>query len=352
MIHIVSDTRFTSELLRVRVVFGEGTVDQIGAELDALQFGRIVLVTTGGRSSHAASIREALGARLAGAFDRAALHVPSERIREALDIVDRVRPDALLTLGGGSPVGLAKAVALERGTPIVAIPTTYAGSEMTSIWGMTDGDQKRTGRDPRVAPRLVIYDPLLTLSLPADVSASSGMNAMAHAVEALYAANVGPVAAGAADEAIRLLRVALPAIVRQPGDRDARRVAMRGAHAAGVALELASMGLHHKICHVLGGTFGLPHAPTHAALLPHVVAFNAPAVPAAISRIADALGVEDAAAGLFALNEALGIVPSLRTLGLRDEDVDRAADLITSSSYANPRTASRDDIAALLRRAL
>lgn len=352
MIDTIRDDRFTSEFPRVRVVFGEGAIAQVGVELDALQFTRVLLVTTGGRSSQAAAIRDVLGARLVGAFDRAALHVPAERMREALDIVDRLRPDALLTLGGGSPVGLAKAVALERGTPIAAIPTTYAGSEMTTIWGITAGDQKRTGRDPRVAPRLVIYDPLLTLSLPADVSATSGMNAIAHAVEALYAANAGPVALGAAEEAIRLLRVALPAIVRQPGDREARRMAMRGAHAAGVALELAAMGLHHKICHVLGGTFGLPHAPTHAALLPHVVAFNAPAAPAAMRRIADALGVDDAAAGLFALSDTLGIAPTLRPLGLRDEDVDRAADLITSSSYANPRTASRDEIAALLRRAL
>jgi maleylacetate reductase len=343
---------FTTEYPRVRVIFGEGCLARTGAELDTLGFRRVLLVTTPGRSAAAGAVREALGPRLAGECGRAALHVPADRVREAVQLVDALTPDALLAVGGGSPVGLAKAVARERSIPIVAVPTTYAGSEMTSIWGVTDGEQKRTGRAPAVAPRLVIYDPLLTLSLPADVSAASGMNAMAHAVEAMYAAGVGPVAATAAEDAIRSLRVALPAIVAQPTDLRARTLALRGAHEAGVALELAAMGLHHKICHVLGGTFGLAHAPTHATVLPHVVAFNAGSAPVAMARIADALGCPDAAAGLFTLNQTLGLTASLRTLGLRDADVERAAELVAASSYGNPRVASCDDVRELLRRAL
>jgi len=343
---------FTSETPQTRVVFGDGSLTRLDAELEALALRHVLLVTTQGRSPVAAEVQQLLGSRVAGHYDGAVLHVPIERVREAVQEVDRLAPDALLALGGGSPIGLAKAVARERGLPIVAVPTTYAGSEMTSIWGITDGERKTTGRSRAVAPRLVIYDALLTLSLPADVSAASGMNAVAHAVEAIYAAGAGPVAIGAAEDALRSLGVALPAIARRPGDLQARRLALRGAHGAGLALELSTMGLHHKICHVLGGSFGLPHAATHAAVLPHVVAFNAPAAPSAMRRIATALGSSDAAAGLFDLNHVLGVVTSLGALGLREADIGTAADLIASSSYANPRPATREEIRDLLQRAL
>jgi maleylacetate reductase len=267
-------------------------------------------------------------------------------------MVDRTAPDLLLAIGGGSAIGLAKAVALERRLPIAVVPTTYSGSEMTGIWGVTDSDAKRTGRDPGVTARLVVYDPNLTLSLPAAVSAASGMNAIAHAVEAMYAPQAGPIATAAAEDALRSLARALPGVVARPDDVEARTLALRGAHAAGVALELASMGLHHKICHVLGGTFGLPHAATHAAVLPRVVAFNALAAPVAMARVAAALGVADAAVGLTALTRGLGLTMSLGALGLRAEDVDRAAALVASAAYANPRRATTDEVRTLLRSAL
>lgn len=333
---------------RPHVVFGAGSVERIGAELDAIGVKRPLVITTPGRSEAMALVRRHLGDRLAGVCDRAALHVPIARVREAVAEVDRLSPDALLSIGGGSAVGLAKAVALERRLPIIAVPTTYAGSEMTSIWGITNGDEKRTGRDPAVRPRLVIYDPELTLTLPAAVSAASGMNAIAHAVEAMYAVNAGGDATAAAEDAIRDLARALPMVVTRPADLEGRTLALRGAQAAGLALELASMGLHHKICHVLGGTFGLPHAPTHAAVLPHVVAFNASVAPEAMARIASALGVDDPAAGLAALSRALGLTASLHDLGLREADLDRAADLVTSSAYGNPRPATAADVRALL----
>jgi len=338
--------------LETRVVFGIGAIARLGEELDALGVKRPLVMTTPGRSAALALVRAQLGSRVAGVCDRAALHVPIERVREAMADVDRVSPDVLVAIGGGSAVGLAKAVALERRLPIVAVPTTYSGSEMTGIWGITDGAEKRTGRDAGVAPRLVVYDPELTVSLPAGVSAASGMNAIAHAVEAMYAANAGPIAISAAESAIRLLAQALPRVVARLDDLEARMLALQGAHAAGVALNLASMGLHHKICHVLGGTFGLPHAPTHAAVLPHVVAFNAPAAPLAMARVAEALGAADAATGLAALKRALGLTASLGDLGLREVDLDRAADLIVSSSYGNPRQATVSDVRALLLRAL
>jgi alcohol dehydrogenase class IV len=343
---------FTSEWARVRVVFGAGAMARLGAEIDALAVTRVLLITTPGRTSGLAPVHEHLGDRVAGACRRAALHVPIDRVRDAVAEAGRVGADALLAIGGGSAIGLAKAVALERAIPIVAVPTTYSGSEMTSIWGITDGDVKRTGRHIGVAPRLVVYDPDLTLTLPAAVSAASGMNAMAHAVEATYAAGAGPVAVAAAEEAIRALARALPAIAARPDDRDARTLALRGAHAAGVALELAAMGLHHKICHVLGGTFGLPHAPTHAAVLPHVAAFNAAAAPEAMARVARALDAADAPRGLHALNRTLGLSATLGSLGFHAADVDRAADLVTAAAYANPRPVTSGDVQAILRAAL
>jgi maleylacetate reductase len=342
---------FIVEWSRTRVGFGAGTLERLGTELDMLGVARALCVTTPRRDATTERVVAELGDRLAGICDIAAMHVPADRVQRAVADVDRIRPDSLVAVGGGSAIGLAKAIARERPLPIVAVPTTYAGSEMTSIWGITSGDTKTTGRDPAVAPRLVIYDPVLTLALPAHTSAASGMNAMAHAVEAMYASNASPIAAAAAEEAVRTLARALPSVVVTPRDLDARTLALRGAHAAAVALELAPMGLHHKLCHVLGG-FGLPHAETHAALLPHVVAFNAPAAPEAMARIAGALGVNDAAAGLRALNDALGLTMSLGALGLKLADIERAAVAVGAATFPNPRAATPDAVRQLLLEAL
>lgn len=362
----MAGAEFIVEWNRTRVVFGAGSLDRLGTELDALGLARApldaargalgesrgaLLVTTPRRDMTIESVRAGLGDRLAGVCDIAAMHVPADRVHRAVAEVDRIRPDVLLAVGGGSAIGLAKAIARARPLPIVAVPTTYAGSEMTSIWGITSGDTKTTGRDPRVAPRLVIYDPVLTLLLPLHTSAASGMNAMAHAVEAQYAPHASPMACAAADEAIRALAHSLPSLVATPRDLDVRTQALRGAHAAAMALELAPMGLHHKLCHVLGG-FGLPHAATHAALLPHVVAFNAPAAPDAMARIAAALGVDDAAAGLRALNDSLGLTMSLAALGLKPADVERAADAVGAATFPNPREATSDAVRQLLVKAL
>ena len=339
---------FTADWPRTRVVFGAGALARLGAELDALRTARLLAVTTPGRRTTLTAVHEQAGDRIAGVCDRAVLHVPVESVGAGVAEVDRMAPDGLIAVGGGSAIGLAKAIALERRLPIVVIPTTYSGSEMTGIWGVTAGAVKRTGRDAGVAPRLVLYDPDLTLDLPADVSAASGMNAIAHAVEALYAREASPLATAAAEGAIRALGRALPVVTRTPRDLAARTLALCGAHLAGVALQLSTMGLHHKICHVLGGTFGLPHAPTHAAVLPLVAAFNATAAPEAMGRVADALGVGDAPAGLRALNQALGLTSSLSALGLRAEDVSRAASLVVSTPYENPRAVSEADVRTLL----
>jgi maleylacetate reductase len=342
------------EVSRVTVLSGPGGLARLPAELDARALRRVMVVTTSrqARESGDPGISLRLGDRLAGVSETATLHVPIERVRAAVADAARVGADAILAFGGGSAMGVAKAVALERPMPIVAVPTTYSGSEMTSVWGVTDGSIKRTGRDARVRPCVVLYDPAFTLSLPPRVSAASGMNAIAHAVEAMYASDASPIAAAAADLAIVSLARALPQIAVRPADAEARGLALRGAHAAGVALEHSSMGLHHKICHVLGGSFGLPHAETHAAILPFVVAFNAQAAPDAMARVARALGASDAAEGIRVLNRTLGLSMSLQSLGFAPDDVDRAADLVASASYPNPRPVRVDDIRALLKSAL
>ena len=239
---------------------------------------------------------------------------------------------------------------MEAPVVVVAVPTTYSGSEMTAIWGVTEGDTKRTGRDPRVAPVLVVYDPALTLSLAAKTSAISGLNAVAHCVEALYAVDASPMSTLVATEGLTLLARALPRVVEQPDDLVARTDALLGAHFAGLALNLAEMGLHHKLAHVLGG-LGLPHALTHAILLPHVVEFNTPAAPEAMARVAGVLGATDAALGLRALNRRLGITETLRDGGLRKESIARAAELAGQGNYPNPEEATPEAVRGILERA-
>lgn len=334
----------------VRVRFGAGAVEALRAELEILGWRHAFIVATPGRGALTAKVRALLGELAAAVFDGAAPHTPATATAAALERLP-AGADCLVSLGGGSAIGLAKAVALETGLPIAAVPTTYAGSEMTAIWGASEGGIKHTGRDARVAPRLVIYDPTLTLDLPASVSAASGMNAMAHAVEALYAPNGTPYAAALAEGAIALLASTLPRIVADPRDLAARGDALAGAWLAGSALDHAAMGLHHRLCHVLGGMFGTPHALTHAVLLPHVVDFLAPAAPEAMTRMARALGVPHAPRGLHALVLSLGITTTLADLGLTEDDLERAAGEAAAGAAAHPRPASAGDVRAILRAA-
>ena len=335
----------------VRVVFGAGALATLPVELDRCGLGKVMLLTTPGRAAGREGIVSLLGARMAGEFTGARLHVPVEVVREAREALDRVRPESLLAFGGGSAIGLGKALAHETTLPLAAIATTYSGSEMTAIWGNSDGKAKRTFRNTEVAPRLVLYDPDLTHGLSPGVSAASGMNAIAHCVEAEYAPESGPVTSFFAMEGLKRLAASLPIVVESPRDHDARSEALFGAHLAGRALDMTSMGLEHKLAHILGGSFGLNHAEAHAALVPRVTAWNAPAAPAAMERIAEALGVADAAAGLADLSRQLGI-RSLRALGFTADGIPKAAELATSISFPNPRQVDEDGVRWILEHAL
>lgn len=337
--------------LPARVVFGAGTLGSVADELERLGASRALVLSTPGQRELAERVAGQLGKRAAAVHPHAVMHVPlasAERAREAAACCNA---DACVAIGGGSTIGLAKAIALTTGLPILAIPTTYAGSEMTPIYGLTDGGLKRTGRDPQVLPKTVIYDPELTFALPVAVSSASGINAIAHAVEALYAQDANPVVSLMAEQSIRALAAALPRIVANPTNRAARTDALYGAWLAGTCLGSVGMALHHKLCHTLGGSFDLPHAEVHSVVLPHAAHFNHAARPDALARVASALGAEDAVeAGpaLFRLAAALGLPTSLRELGLRHEQVDEAATIATRNPYYNPRPVDHAAVLGLL----
>ena len=267
-----------------------------------------------------------------------------------MDEARRLGADGAVAIGGGSTTGLGKAIALETGLPLIAVPTTYAGSEMTTMYGLTESGAKKTGRDPRVLPRCVIYDPELSLRLPFAISVVSAINAIAHAAEGLYAPDANPVVDLMAEEGIRTFAAALPRLQRDPADLEARGDALVGACLCGAVMGAITVGLHHKLCHTLGG-FGLPHAELHTVILPHAMAYNAPAAPEAMRRIAAALGAPTAPRGLFDLARRHGAPTSLQAIGMHAADLDRAADLAVQQPYPNPRPFERALVRELLQRA-
>jgi alcohol dehydrogenase class IV len=284
-------------------------------------------------------------------FTDAVMHHPIEVIVAARQRARELEADCYVTIGGGTTTGTGKLIALETGLPVIAIPTTYAGSEMTPIYGMTEGGVKKTGRDRRVLPRTVIYDPALTVSLPPHISGPSGMNAMAHCVEALYAHDGNPIVTLMAAEGIRALARSLPVVVREPANLEMRSEALYGAWLAGIVLGQAAMGIHHKLCHTLGGTFNLPHADVHTVVLPHATAYNRGFAPAAMKIAAEALGAKDAAEGIFDLIATIGAPRALKDIGMPMDGLERAAELATQNQYPNPRPIEIGPIRELLRNA-
>jgi alcohol dehydrogenase class IV len=342
---------FTFDATQPRVVFGAGSLASLPAEIDRLEARRILIVGTHGRSGLVHRVTDLLGNRVAGTFDEAVVHVPEAVASRAIIAAATARADCILSVGGGSPIGVAKAIALTTLLPIVAVPTTYSGSEMTPVWGLTRDGVKHTGRDSRVQPRTVVYDPELTLELRASVSGASGLNAIAHCVEALYAPDANPVTSWMAGEGIRALAESLRVIVQSPRDINARTRALYGAWLAGASLAAVQMGLHHKLAHALGGSFDLPHAKVHAVLLPYTAEYNTAAAPDAMSIVARALGGTTGPGALYDLGRQLGTAASLSEIGMKDADLDRAADLAVERPYANPAPVTREGVLSVLRKA-
>jgi maleylacetate reductase len=334
-----------------RVVFAPGALDRVPDEVDLLGIGRVLLVATRAAHESADLLATALGDRVAGRIDDVRQHVPLERADAARDKATAAGATGIVALGGGSAIGLAKAVALTSGLPIVAVPTTYAGSEMTPVWGMTVSGEKRTGTDPVVLPKTVVYDPLLSRGLPLEVTAASVANALAHCVEAVWTPKANPITEVIAVEGASALHTGLGAVRTAPDDLDARGNLLYGACLAGSALAAAGTGLHHKLCHLLGGAYNLPHAETHAAVLPQVTALNAPTAPRAKARLETALGTDDLAGGLFDLFSAAGVPTSLRELGLTEDQARQAAGRLAARNPVNPVPVDEAALQIILARA-
>lgn len=337
--------------LATRVVFGHGTLAQVPDEVARLGRSRALVLATEQQAAQARALAESLGDRAAGVFAGAVVHTPVEVTERALAAFGAAGADCVVSLGGGSTTGLGKAIALRTGADQVVVPTTYAGSEMTDILGETAGGEKVTRRDPAIRPEVVVYDVDLTLTLSVGLTVTSALNAIAHAMEGFYAPDRHPVTEALSREAMGAFARALPVLVRDPGDRAARADALYAAWGCSLTLGHVTMALHHKLAHVLGGSFGLPHAETHAVLLPHTTGFNEDAVGGLLSPIAAAFGHARAGAGLWHFAKELGAPMRLADLGLAEADLDRAADIAVKNPYANPRPVEREGLRRLLQNA-
>jgi len=348
---------FVHSVAATHVIFRAGALASVGAEVERLGATRVLLVSGGPESAYADVVATDLGTRLAGRWSEVVMHVPVEVAQRAVATARDLDVDLVIALGGGSSTGMAKAIAKETGIRILAIPTTYAGSEMTSIWGLTEGSRKTTGRDLQVLPVSVIYDPLLTMSLPVDLSAASGMNALAHLVEGLYAPGISPVSALVAAEGVRALAAALPRVVADPSNVDARSEALYGSWLAGWTLGTTGMGIHHKICHTLGGTYDLPHAGAHSAVLSYATAYNEGAAPAAMDAICQAFeaagrAADSAAGAVWDLVTEIGAPTNLIQVGYDPARIEETAEIVSSATIVNPREVTKTGVEQLLRAAV
>jgi maleylacetate reductase len=349
---------FTFDQLPARIHFAPGSLAAVSDEVEQLGAAQVMLINDAATATQADLVAEQLGVRCALRWDEVAQHVPVELAERARAAATLHEIDSVVTIGGGSSTGLAKALALSHKVPIVAVPTTYAGSEQTTIYGLTGGIHKQTGKDPSVQPRVVIYDPELTLGLPTFVTGPSAFNALAHSVEALWAPGNNPITSALALEGVRAIARSLPIVMASPDDIDARGDLLYGAALSGMALGATAAGLHHKLCHVLGGRFDLVHADAHSVVLPHALAFNAPALPEEMARLADALGAhdDDPAGALWDLAVASNVPTKLSDLSGRDgplrrDQLEGAAIAAADEITVNPRPVTEADLLQILQHA-
>lgn len=339
---------FAAQFAQVRVRFGAGIRRQVSEEISRLGCKRALVLSTPPQADQAMEMAQEIGDLAVGVFTRATMHTPSAVTQEAVAHALSVRADCLVAVGGGSTTGLGKAIALRTDLPQIVVPTTYAGSEATNILGQTENGVKTTLTDAKVQPEVILYDAELVRSLPTGLTVTSALNAMAHAAEGLYARDRNPVSTLLAIEGLEAFAEALERVVAAPGDLEARGRTLYGAWLCGTVLGQVGMALHHKLCHTLGGSFDLPHAETHAVMLPHTIAFNERAAARELEPICRIFGMDHPGLALHAFAQKLGAPMALRDLGLAEQDLDEAAEIATSKPYWNPQPVTQQDIAKLL----
>jgi len=345
---IAAGAGFTHTSLPARVVFGSGTLPRVLDEVERLGLSRVLVLCGPGHREQGEHVAALLPGRCAGVRATAVRHVPTDVAAAAVEHALAAGCDGCVAVGGGSSIGLGKAVALETGLPVLAVPTTYAGSELTPIWGLTGTDGKRTGRDARVLPVSVVYDVDLTMGLPVELSVTSAVNSLAHAVEATYAPDGSPLVDLMAREAATTLLAGARRVAADPGDADARTRLLYGAWLAGSCLGATTTSLHHRLCHVVGGSFDLPHAWTHTVLLPHVMAFNLRPGTRAHALIAEAVGDDRPGTALWQAVTALVRPRSLADLGMPADGVDLVVARATATPFANPYDVTAADLRELV----
>jgi maleylacetate reductase len=342
-------SQFTYQSDPIRIVFGAGAVSTLRAEADLHKISRLVVLCSPSRVDVARRVTASVADRCAALCDASAPNMPREAYERVLGDIERHKADGFVVFGGGSPIGLAKAAAVATKLPYIAIVTTYSGSEMAARWRVGIADQQVGGDNRAALPATAIYDPELALDLPVRMTAASGMNAIAHAVESLYGPDTNPVVQAMAEEAVRLIGSSLPRVVQSPRDLAARTDLAYGAWLA--ANFRAEVGLEHAIAQRVRQWFDLDHAHTHAVATPYAVGFNAVAAPEAMTRIQRALGAPDAARGLYDLNMRIGLPTGLKGLGLREDDIAKAVEVVAKIKIDHPRPVTKSDLAEVIRQA-
>lgn len=339
----------SGNLVRVRI--GRGARFHISEELEALGCSRALILTTPNQEEQGVEIMDSLGSMACGLFTNATMHTPVEVTADALKIVADTNADIVIAIGGGSTIGLAKAIAYRTDLPQIAVPTTYAGSEATPVLGQVENGNKRTLKSPKVQPEVIVYDPELVTTLPSGLTVTSGLNAMAHAIEGLYSREANLLSSELAMAGIRSFVSGLPIVVENPGDIQAREDTLFGSWLCGTVLAQVGMALHHKLCHTLGGSLNLPHSEVHAIILPHATAYNEIAAERSLAPVARLLNSNSAAEGLYDFAKSLGAPTALKDLGVAKSSLDQVADLAVKTPYWNPRPIEREAVLELLERA-
>lgn len=334
-----------------KVVFGENAALKLKDEISALGGARVMIACSKGMRGRIEHVIEALGDMCVALYDGAEPHCPEAVAMAAIDLFKEKKCDIIVAVGGGSTIGIGKAIALRTDAPLIVVPTTPCGSESTPIYGMLIGNTKKTGRDAKVIARTSIYDPALTTSMSAHHTATIGMNSLAHCVEALYGQSASPISDLYAAEGIKALTKGLRGSLADGNDLAARSQVLYGGMLSGYCVTLAGIAIHHKLCHVLGGHHGIPHGESNSVILPYAVAYNETAAPKAMEKIMAAMGTDSASGGIYDFATEMKVPKSLKELGMKESDLDIAAEETVRTTPYSPKPAQVKSVREMLQQA-